>query len=1124
MIRFFSKVRRLRHSLHQHRPFYRPGFPLHQKTLAYTTVKPSPSSKTTTKYFNDNIPSEEQIEVDPETLVERLIETLVETLDETSPENSFEEPTFHKPYLWCKEFYQKQNRFKNPYIKFNQSLVRNRDYIDLYQKNSTRDFQQIVNDGKRNSPQVGSIVEFVQNNDCEVGVVIRNLGARFDERLNHLLVLTSSNRIVKVKPLEIKFHLHKVMHPMAAEKCQQILLNRHDTNHYYRNKVVNFVNNYIYDVLRMKRNIRPQVNRMYTQFTGDRMVPITIVDAIDSLKFVESDLLRIAQSYYHQCVLVHCIHWTFMESCMWIVPNYVGPAVTNLTMWKYSNDYISTTQYFVNSEQNWLSIYNFQQSMSADENRCIQDLNNFIANVKSMGKDELEMYLCVFEGRHYVDFLNVLKFAVVYPHDSIITHLNKLDVFKSGCSVARIYQELIDMKIYDLKNEKSDMFLGAGLVAGNALNASTLQIRNQTKHFMQELYDSIFKNKKKDYAKHLRFGRKYYTDHTVYGFLANEEDPGSLIAVSLETINSRNSLINIHIPDFVTKISPSSQAFKDLILGRYSQLDLNTENKRTAIRLNPILEKLLFKNYAVFDQDEDLWDDLFDSKRMRRTRENISDVTCLTITFRFNSMESNPFDDLHDKISVSFDSLTGVNLKNMSKSVLNDCLTGRLEPSFFSLLHRKHNQQQRQVPTQELNSTTTTTETTTSTTETSASSSSVSTSASSQNKQSTPNLNKADIHNLNYIHGVLKTFFKVRGHAGANTMESEDDSDSISSNANENSGSTLSSNRGYNGGHSFLGQSVYLRERSAPTTSRPVSASTGTADFMVRETKLFADLLAAEFCSFNGIPIAKHLQEIDPIEYESDKVTVHHDNVMIPPLESLNYYHSIMAKNTNGYISQNAHIISNNYLQPQKTTVLCDETFQPLGFSGGFSEVANVANFSETMLNHLQIFSFIQARFMAMNSEKKYDASNDRTKNSFFTQYDYLEHEGFSLFGPFDEASILPTVFNLEKFQLYETFWKYCIKRFHTLLWVQLNFQLYQDKTFDVKLECIVTYVAKQEHVVLLKCFCSDWGIEVDVLDGVGNDVQIGSRIVCDEILHLDPISGSCLLKSTSSPEHNEFI
>ena len=44
---------------------------------------------------------------------------------------------------------------------------------------------------------------------------------------------------------------------------------------------------------------------------------------------------------------------------------------------------------------------------------------------------------------------------------------------------------------------------------------------------------------------------------------------------------------------------------------------------------------------------------------------------------------------------------------------------------------------------------------------------------------------------------------------------------------------------------------------------------------------------------------------------------VTHDNIMIPPYDSENYHHSILAKDSDGYISLQASFVSKNYLSPE---------------------------------------------------------------------------------------------------------------------------------------------------------------------------------------------------------------
>ena len=63
------------------------------------------------------------------------------------------------------------------------------------------------------------------------------------------------------------------------------------------------------------------------------------------------------------------------------------------------------------------------------------DSHEIIEKFWPNSKPEMEMnfpILQVYDGRHLAYILEVIKFAIVYPHDSIIKQLNKLASFKTA--------------------------------------------------------------------------------------------------------------------------------------------------------------------------------------------------------------------------------------------------------------------------------------------------------------------------------------------------------------------------------------------------------------------------------------------------------------------------------------------------------------------------------------------------------------------------------------------------------------------------------------------------------------------------------------------------------------------
>ncbi|CAK9436332.1 uncharacterized protein LODBEIA_P08900 [Lodderomyces beijingensis] len=965
--------------------------------------------------------------------------------------------------------YEVQTEFRNTFTVYNKTSVRNRDEEEQLEDfhHEAADFQDIVEQSVHNVPQVGSIVEIAQPDGPRVGIVVQDLGARFDERHNHVLVLTAENEIVKIKPLDVNFHLHNVIpQAQAASFFDGILRDRHNLHRDERKRIIRFLDNYIHDVMLNKRRFADSLSCTFSQFARDEIAAISLIDVVNSLKLSGSDVLKFSSSYRHQCVLLQSLHWNLVDSPMWLVPNCFDFKVSNLVMWQHSNIFSSSLGYFVNSEQNWHSIYSFLQSMSRDD--TVAQMNEFIAKVKSMTKDQVNVHLRVFEGRHFRHFLNVLKFAVIYPHDSVIAQLRKLDVFGQNCSPSAIYQLLVDMKIYSPERAMTDIYLSSGLF-GNTEQLSVTEFDTLDRTSLVppppkppspsplSLLSTV------DNFRHLRTAKKYYKDHVVYGFVDedssynkdddNDSNLSSSFAVSIETLNSRKHVINIHVPDVITRVKPSSDTFRRIVDGDRIQKTVTGLFKGAAkigeLYPESAAEAMKFRNFEQFSRNEEIWEGGgFEIESQNKLRfENLSEVTCLTISLTFGASELNPFAKIEGKVSMSFDSLTGVTLKNVGKRTLQKCLTGQLESPFFNILsmHRR----------------------------------------SSENQSL---LNKADIHNLNHINSALKTFFKVRDHAGSSSVKptaaAQYASDVI--------------------------KRVFRRsDRSQSLISyrSQEAASFPQAEFMIHELKLLANHLSAVFCDSTDVPAFRHVQEVDDAnKYNSDRVIVHHDNIMIPAYDSRNYDQSIMAKNVDGYISPNAKVISCNYLSPQSIAVQAFTGNTPLGLNKGSVNLVDIFTSGEVLLNQMQILGYVQQWFTRESASRRGLLQHVKMSNHF-------KGAGYTTSGPMKQADMNAMVPLLQKCKSL-TFWESKIKRFWILARLQQErARRHDDHLVVQQFTCIVTHVDDQSFGTLCKAYCLELEIEIDVFwQQEGDDPRIGATSVCDEVLYLNPISGSCLV------------
>ncbi|KAI5966821.1 uncharacterized protein KGF55_000230 [Candida pseudojiufengensis] len=677
----------------------------------------------------------------------------------------------------------------------------------------------------------------------KAGIVVQNLQARFDERFNHCLVLTTENDILQVKPIDVKFQLHQFI-PNNFVNFDSIVLQRHDLNHKDRQLTLKCLESLIHESKIFKRKTSATFNNLFSQFAQDQVTPVTILDIVDAIRLRESDLMRIASSLFWQHVFLYSIHWNIIDSTSWLAPNYFEVnTASNLALWHHSNNCHSASHYYVNSRAIQSKVN--QMLKNFEGQHYVNEVLEFLRNIRGMSKEELNIYLKVFEGRHHSYIIEVMKFAIIYPHDSIMRQLSKLDL----SNVSDIYNLLVELKIYD---SDTDIYLSSGLFG----SPTQMSVSNSSQ--LSNRASPIFNPK--DNFKYLRT-KKFYHDHVIYG-LGNDES--TQFGISIETLNSRKYIINVHIPDLISFMPPNSSLFQNIFGSSIIRRKIDYNNgSLNELYSNEFKAKRRFKTYANYVENDEVWENIDKPKKKRR---NISEATCLTISFELNSFDLKAFDSFKGKINISFDSISNVNVKNVNMKTLQKCLTGELEPSFFKLLRINRNM---------------------------------------ENVESDVRLNKVDIHNLNYIFHVMKSFFKSRQMAGA--------------------------------------ASVGLKSE---------------AGFLLDEIKIFTGCLVAEFCSEHNIPVINRSQSLDSIDYNQDKVHVEHDNMLFPAFDSEKYSHSIMARNINGNISESAKIISNNYLSPIKKSLTSFEQNTPLGLRRGFVDIFTIFDSGEALLNQFQLLSY----------------------------------------------------------------------------------------------------------------------------------------------------------------------
>jgi len=1011
-----------------------------------------------------------------------------------------------------KDFIKSKPAFVNAYNDYKKkdlSVSRQLGVIDNVISGNPKPNFRVIVDANENIPlNLGSFIEIIDHSTSSAtfGVVLERAQTKFNENYNKLLVLTVDNKIEKVCPQNVSFHLFQVLDPHWIQNSQ-VIENRHDDTFSNRIVLVDILKRFIDQSLDSLHKLQDPKNNQFSiafsQYaTPFQMTSISLPDICDSFKLLDPILSDINSSYYNQAAFLLSCHLGMINSPeMWLVSScHRVNKFTNLVKESCSNQISSGSRYFVNSITNMESLSKIFDDFEnpiylAKYNSFLSTLYGEQTSQKPKSFDDLNVYFNIWEGKHFANIITVMKFFIIYPHPSIKNSIERLSVLGGKSSdPSTIYKFLEDLEIYNNRHTQvTDIYLSANIMGKPQLSQLSVSSVNDLRltSTQNELHN--FSNQKiTDKFPHLRKSKVYYQDHIVYGLpfgkSVNSKQKLSMLGVSLEKINSRKYLINIHIPDLISKISPNSDLFDEIAsssLNMKSLTKLINDSKINIFDLD-LIDKLSFPDQNL--QETSDWFSVGDASlrdiKYSSRKTSKDNVTCMTVSFVYNKYESNPFQDLEEKISFSFDSLSKVLIKNISWDKLEKCLNGVTEVSPFTLFKERVKRSK---------------------------------------DKSKVELDDDDIHNMNFIFNVMKSHIKIRNLDGALNVDpsvtfQNDDSSSLLK--------ELSIVNKYEDHEKILTkiESKSLESQLELSKSR----------FFINEIDKFVGKITAKYCLMNEIPIFNHHQDIlESLNEEQnaeliisketadmkDEAYVSHNNLFLPNYHSNSYFQTLIARDSSGYVSMSAYLIGLNYLTKRNIEVFTDENlrFLPLGIHEGYVKMVGVFTNYEVLLNQFQILSHIQQFFQGNNSS----FFKDNEHSAIIRQFSYLKRYGYKLSGPLSYEALnnqLDKILNSYKLcnhlgTLHKHFWTLKL----------LEQRLLQHKSMDSEIasstyDCIITLTGYEIPSISKKIargYCFQLDIEIDIMLPLDREVTIGNQIICDKVMFLDPIGGHCVLRES---------
>lgn len=997
----------------------------------------------------------------------------------------------------------------NDYTKKDLSLTTEKELKmeNIILSTPNKNFRDIVNTNENKPPNIGSLIEINDpaTSESTFGVVLRASKTKFNENYNKILVLTLDNEIKTVYPIDISFHLSEVIDPKWMDSLE-IIENRHDIKFYNRLIILDILKSFMGKTLKLLEKLQdPNDNQFLIAFsqysTPDRIKSISLLDLYESFRLPVLLLSNINESYYNQSIFLFSCHIGMVKSPeLWIVTSSNKfNKLTNLVKENCSNEICSGSTYFVNSIINMESLSkvfdDFKNPRTLDKyNEFSSRLLNEQMSQKPKSFDDLNAFFNIWEGKDFKNIINVLKFFIVYPHTSIRGVLEKLSILeKQTIDPSAAYKILEDLKIYNNRqNQLTDIYLSANIMGNTQFSLLAVSSSDELSpnSSNKELDNFINSKNLSDKFPHLRKSKQYYQDHIVYGLPfgkpLNYTSKSSTLGISLEKINSRRYLINIHIPDMITKVSPSTNLFDEIASSSLNMTSLKKLISNSTINiLNPkLIEKLSFPDQNLQENEEwfSVGDALLRDNQNDRNNRNPNNVTCLTVSFIYNKYESNPFEELEEKISVSFDSLNTLRIKNINWPTLEKCLNGVREISPFTLFRERK---------------------------------------SNLGKVSTK-LEDDDIHDINFIFNVMKSHIKIRNLDGASNFDpavtiQKDDSSNLSK--------ELSMTNKFNDHEQML---TRIQSKSIENQQK-----FSKSKFLINEIEKFVGKLTSRYCSTNQIPIFAHHQDIlessnNELDMEkimesdnselNDEVYISHNNLFLPNYHSNSFYQTLIARDASGYVSMPAYLIGLNYLSKPKIEVFTDENLRnlPLGINHGYVKMLEIFDAYEVLLNQFQILCHIQQ--CGQNNNYAIFKEN---RTAMIRQFSYLKRYGYKLDGPLNFQELINQLDNIINSSRLCDYLGTAHKKFWTLK--LLEQRLLQEKFLDLttagtSYDCIITSTGYEVPSIakrISRAYCSQLNIEIDVLINLDREISIGNLIECDKVMILDAVNGLCILRES---------
>lgn len=901
--------------------------------------------------------------------------------------------------------------------------------------------------------RVGSIVEFIAgNSQVRLGVVIRTPASQFHHFHNRMIVLAMNNELLRVYPQDITFLANEVFGADWIESLD-IIRNRFNESFEPRTKLVQLVHYFLASTREYQPLIEKLSPRLYAHVASKNgacsVTLLKLVNIVTTLHKAEHP------SYLHQCAFLMAIHTHLCSDFKhWMVPGCMTlERCTNLSSSLSSNAIPFTSLYFSTPT----SVMSYAEELMAFDDRKLERFDDLVAEIGASkpSYDDLAILFTIWKGKEFLPILQMIKYAIVYPHPELLRKLSRCSTFE-GLPLTQnsLFDFLIALGLYENpQNFLTDPILSSNLLGELNKNVLVAASARDLGPNSIQLASRSEKNKYEDKFHHLRT-RQYFNDHNVYIV------PGTQggLAVSLEKSNTRRYLINIHVLDPATKISPSSSAF--LEWARSTALLVNWSNyipeEKALVFAEDVTKMMTFTETNTARAP-----DYFRVGDFNHTDKKIDSParyqTCMTITLEYNPTSGEPLKDLEEKVSISFDDISKTQIKSLDVHSLESSLLGLSQPTLlntFKLFNRSRSLLQKEIE-----------------------------------------LGQEDHQNLNFIHSFLKIHFTLRNRSNATAIRPNGFKGIVQKTATFNPlDETIDTNLG-----------IYEDNYD------------GMASFFRSEVSIVAGALTATYCKHRNIPVVFRNQSILDLNEDLDRggVVIKHKNAFFPAFTARSYFQAAFARDKSGYVSAPASIFAFSHLNRECLEAGSTGLNINLGLDNGFVSVSKPTETMEGYLNQLQILAFVHSKII--NDTK---LVTKMTKFSYLKALGYNVHGPMNASILHNYVSDLEYADLAAKYFLRKVTKYWMLKALeqnpnHFSKFTCVITRVHEDSDYapNPDISSSSDFELRKDVYVTVSAYCDELQLEALVLIPANTEFTIGTEVMAREILKVDAISGYLLLK-----------